>query len=460
MKKALFFILILLVLIPAIWVVVYKFEGAEPEVDIKLPSLYLKKTYEMTVKVTDAKTGLRNVSVSIVQQDKEEVLLEKTYETSGFMGLFSGAGAQTDSFIIPVESWKYGMADGEAVIRVEVSDLSWRGWNKGNLFFAEKKVVIDTKPPKVTVLSKRHNIERGGSGLVIYQIYEENIQSGVRVDDNYFPGHSGMFENKEIHVAFFALDHTQGPGSRMNVVAEDPAGNITTRGFHHYIRDKKFKTDVMNISDGFLDEKIPGFDVGAKEGSFSGEKETLLDKYLFINREIRKANVDKVLSVPADTDQKKHWEGRFLRLKGSQRRAGFADHRIYKFKGGEIDRSTHLGIDLASTAHAEVPAANTGRVTFTGDVGIFGKTVIIDHGFGLASLYSHLNDITVGEQDMVNIGEKIGYTGETGLAGGDHLHFSMIVHNVFVNPVEWWDPAWIKNNITSKIDSVKQIKEN
>ena len=460
MKKALFFILILLVLIPAVWVVDYKFEGAEPEVDIKLPSLYLKKTYEMAVNVTDAKTGLRNVSVSIVQQDKEKILLEKTYETSGFMGLFSDAGAQTDSFIIPVESWKYGMADGEAVIRVEVFDLSWRGWNKGNRFFAEKKVVIDTKPPKVTVLSKRHNVERGGSGLVIYQIYEENIQSGVRVDDNYFPGHSGMFENKEIHVAFFALDYTQGPGSRMNVVAEDPAGNITTRGFHHYIRDKKFKTDVMKISDGFLDEKIPGFDIGAKEGSFSGDNETLLDKYLFINREIRKENVDKVLSVPSDTDQNKHWEGRFLRLKGSQRRAGFADNRIYKFKGVEIDRSTHLGIDLASTAHAEVPAANTGRVIFTGDVGIFGKTVIIDHGFGLASLYSHLNDITVGDQDMVNIGEKIGYTGQTGLAGGDHLHFSMIVHNVFVNPVEWWDPAWIKNNITSKIDSVKQIKEN
>ena len=43
----------------------------------------------------------------------------------------------------------------------------------------------------------------------------------------------------------------------------------------------------------------------------------------------------------------------------------------------------------------------------------------------------------------------------SGLAGGDHLHYGMIVHNIFVNPVEWWDPAWIENNITAKIEAVK-----
>ncbi len=60
---------------------------------------------------------------------------------------------------------------------------------------------------------------------------------------------------------------------------------------------------------------------------------------------------------------------------------------------------------------------------------------------------------------MLAKGDIIGNTGMTGLVAGDHLHFSMIVHNVFVNPVEWWDPNWIKNNISGKIKSVKnQIK--
>ena len=104
-----------------------------------------------------------------------------------------------------------------------------------------------------------------------------------------------------------------------------------------------------------------------------------------------------------------------------------------------------------------VQAANSGRVILAEFVGIFGNTVIIDHGFGLASLYSHMSQISIKEGDMVKTGDDLGSTGVTGLAGGDHLHFSMIVHNVFVNPVEWWDDSWIKNNITSKIELVKQM---
>jgi murein DD-endopeptidase MepM/ murein hydrolase activator NlpD len=53
---------------------------------------------------------------------------------------------------------------------------------------------------------------------------------------------------------------------------------------------------------------------------------------------------------------------------------------------------------------------------------------------------------------MVEKGEMIGKTGITGLAGGDHLHFSTLIHQTYVNPVEWWDDMWIKNNVSDKID--------
>jgi len=457
MKKVVVSILLLAIIIPVIWILTYQFEGKEPVVDIKLPSLYLKKSYEMSLHVTDPKTGLRNIMVSIMQQGKEKVLLHKKYDSSGFLGLFSETKTLEASFIIPVESWKYGMTDGEAVIRIMVSDYSWRGWNKGNISYTEKKVIIDSKPPKVNVLTKRHNIERGGTGLVIYELFEENIKSGVKVGDNFFPGHAGLFENTNIYAVFFALDHMQGPGSQLSVVAEDIAGNITKRGFYYYIRDKKFKTDILNISDQFLERKMPDFDVGEKNGSFQGGKNPLLEKFLYINGELRKNNVETILSVPKITENKKYWDGRFLRLKGSAKRAGFADRRIYKYNGKEIDRAVHLGIDLASTSNAPVKAANSGRVIFAQFVGIFGNTVIIDHGFGLCSLYSHLNQISINKGDLLKRGDDIGVTGLTGLAGGDHLHFSMIVHNVFVNPVEWWDGSWIKNNITAKIEFVKQM---
>jgi murein DD-endopeptidase MepM/ murein hydrolase activator NlpD len=459
MKKIVLSLFFIAILIPLAWILFYKYEGAQPQVDVRLPSLYLKKSYEMSLMVRDKGTGLRKIQVSIMQKGNEKILLEKEYATSSILSLFSDKRVNEDSFVIPVESRKYGMNDGEALIRIMVKDFSWRGWNSGNLFYKEEKVIIDTKPPQVKVLTSQHNIAKGGAGLVIYNLFEEDVTSGVMVGKRFFPGHSGMFENKDIYAAFFALDDNQGPGTQIFVTASDLAGNSAKKGFHHYIRDKNFKTDTLNISDRFLESKMPDFDLGKMEDTFNRSKNPLLEKFLYINSHMRKENVTTILNVPEDTLGKMFWKGRFGRLAGAATRSSWADRRIYKYKGKEIDRAVHLGLDLASTANAKVTAANGGRVIMAQDVGIFGNTVIIDHGFGLASLYSHLNEIMVTVGDEVSKGDLIGRTGLTGLAGGDHLHFSMIVHNVFVNPVEWWDATWIKNNITSKIESVKQMEK-
>jgi murein DD-endopeptidase MepM/ murein hydrolase activator NlpD len=98
-----------------------------------------------------------------------------------------------------------------------------------------------------------------------------------------------------------------------------------------------------------------------------------------------------------------------------------------------------------------VPAANAGTVAFAEDLGIYGNCVIIDHGLGLQSLYGHLSQIDVKVGDTVTKGQIIGRTGTSGLAGGDHLHFDVLVSGQQVNPIEWWDPNWIKNNVTDKL---------
>lgn len=459
MKKVVLTLIFLGVIIPMAWILYYKYEGDMPQADISLPSQYLKKSYEMNLTAKDRGAGLRRVMVSLVQKGNEKVLLDKTYPPASIMSLFSDKKISQDHFVIPVESRKYGMNDGDAVIRILVTDYSWHGWNKGNRLYEERPVIIDTKPPQISILTQQHNLTRGGAGLVIYKVMEENIISGVMVGKNFFPGYSGMYKDPNIIAAFFALDHTQGPGTRIFVKAHDPAGNENRRGFHHYIRDKNFKADTLKISDRFLERKMPDFDLGPKEDEFLGTQNPLLNKFLYVNGELRQKNVETVLAVPAYTKAKLMWKGRFGRLAGAANRAGFADRRTYKYKGKEIDRATHLGVDLASTSNASVKAANHGRVIMTSDVGIFGNTVIIDHGFGLASLYSHLNEILVNPGDEVQKGDLIGKSGLTGLAGGDHLHLSIIVHNVFVNPVEWWDKNWIKNNITSKIEAVgSQLK--
>ncbi len=456
MKRAVLTLLLLGVVVPLGWLLYTKYEGDVPQVEISLPSKYLKKSYEMNLTVRDRGTGLRQVKVCLKQKDNEKVLLDKTYPPSSIASFFTDNKTLHDTFVIPVEARKYGMNDGDAVIGILVTDYAWHGWNKGNRFYEERPVIIDTKLPQIKVLTKQHNLSRGGSGLVIYKVLEDVLSSGVLVGENFYPGHSGMFDDPTVFACFFALDHTQGPGTRIAVRATDLAGNEAKRGFYHYIKDKNFRHDVLKISDRFLERKMPDIDLGAKEDTFALAKNPLLEKFLYVNGPLRQQNVETVLAYPADTVNEMMWQGRFGRLAGSARRARYADHRVYKYKGREIDRATHLGIDLASTANAPVGAANRGRVIMAKDVGIFGNTVIIDHGFGLASLYSHLNEMMVQEGDVVAKGDIIGRTGLTGLAGGDHLHLSIIVHNRFVNPVEWWDKNWIKNNITAKIDAVKQ----
>ena len=135
--------------------------------------------------------------------------------------------------------------------------------------------------------------------------------------------------------------------------------------------------------------------------------------------------------------------------------ARFGDRRAYFYKGHKVDDKVHLGVDLASLANAPVLAANNGKVIFADRLGIYGLAVVIDHGQGLESVYGHLSKIEVTLDQQVKKGQPIGLTGETGLAGGDHLHFAVMVQGIFVNPVEWWDPHWIADNVIKKLALVE-----
>jgi len=91
-------------------------------------------------------------------------------------------------------------------------------------------------------------------------------------------------------------------------------------------------------------------------------------------------------------------------------------------------------------------------VAFTGDLGLYGNAVIIDHGLGLFTLYGHMSQIDVKVGDAVAKRAILGNTGETGFAGGDHLHFGVYLDGVAVLPVEWWDAKWITDNVTPKLE--------
>jgi murein DD-endopeptidase MepM/ murein hydrolase activator NlpD len=437
----------------SIWFAIKRLEGQPPEFRWEGPICAMGASYTLRGLASDQKSGLKKLWIAIIQQGKEVILFDQTFPSKGFL---MGGAVRKQSVSMNIKASDLGLRDGEALLRVALWDYSCRGWWSGNRFYAEHKVVIDTKPPVIEVITHNHNLNQGGTGLAIYRVSEPIDTSGVQVGDRFFPGSSGLFPDSSVFVGFFALPHDKGSEAQLYVTATDRAGNTSRTGFSHFINTKTFRQDAIHISDAFLEKKMPEF------AGFLGmghPPASLLEKFLAVNRDLRQANHETIEDACQNSDAQLHWTGAFLRLPGSARRAGFAERRTYHYQGRAIDHQTHLGIDLASTAHSPVPAANSGRVAFAEELGIYGKTVIIDHGFGVFSLYGHLSRMQVTRDQMVSKGEIIGLTGSTGLAGGDHLHFSMLIHETFVNPVEWWDPAWIKHNITDKLARVNgQIK--
>lgn len=437
-----------LLIIPLVFLLIKRMEGGTPSVNLEMVSASIGAGRTLTLKVSDNQTGIKEVWVALLKDGQETVLLEKFFPSAN---IFSGGLVHEETFEVPVDPQARGIKDGKAVLRLVVRDHSFRKWGKGNQEYQEHDVIIDTRAPDISVLNRFLNMAQGGSGLVIYKLSEDCPRSGVMVGDDFYPGYGGQFKEPLIRVAFIALSHLQGVDTKMVVTATDFAGNDGRTGLQRHINARRFKKDTISLPDSFLNWKMPEFETQIAAGS----QNSILEKFLLVNRDLRRANYEEIKKIVSKTDAKLYWEGHFLRLPGSANRAGYADNRTYIYKGKKVDRQTHLGIDLASTQQSPVPAANSGKVVFADDLGIYGRTVIIDHGFGLFSMYSHLSSVDVSATDVVHRGDIIGKTGRTGMAGGDHLHFSMLVHHTFVNPVEWWDAQWIRNNILTKIESVQ-----
>jgi murein DD-endopeptidase MepM/ murein hydrolase activator NlpD len=187
-------------------------------------------------------------------------------------------------------------------------------------------------------------------------------------------------------------------------------------------------------------------DVGARQGSAK-------DLFIKVNRDIRKENEQKIKAVTQKTAASLLWSGPFNQLTNSKVEANFADARTYVYKNETIDQAYHLGFDLSVTKRYPVEAANSGVVGFVGDLGIYGNTVILDHGLGLATLYSHLSSIDVKPGEQIKKAQILGRTGETGLAVGDHLHYGVYLNGIAVLPLEWWDEKWLRDNVYPKLQS-------
>ncbi|AAC07601.1 M23 family metallopeptidase [Aquifex aeolicus] len=421
MKKKLIGILLVLVVIVALgfyFLVLTKPRVLNVE---EFSSIPRKKIVRLKIEHADKAQLLR---VLILQNGKEYVVYE---------------GKPMPEVLLEIHPKKLGLKEGEAEVVIELSRF---------YFLKEKYSIrshIDYTPPLVNVVFSPYAVMNGGSGAVRVSVSEESDLK-LSVKDLIFPFYKIAGNT---YFSLFGVPIDFSPSDSIKIIAKDKVGNESVVLVPVRIRQKHYPVYKIELK-GREKVLIP------KLSSLLGEeinKSNFIQAFKKVNEDLRRENEEKISEIGKKSEERIYWSGKFLQLKNSKVVSLYGEKRIYTYGGKQISTSYHWGYDLASVKNSPVEASNSGRVVFTGFLGIYGNTVIIDHGYGLMSIYSHLAEFRVKEGDIVKKGQIIGVTDTTGLAFGDHLHFGIMINGLPVNPIEWWDKKWIKNNILPAIQS-------
>jgi Peptidase family M23 len=430
--------------------------SAGPTIEIRQPGGFVGQasTLETMVETPDGKFS--RVTVTVEQNGKVFPVIdldEQTLVSPGAGGVVTRQGANQLYVMRPVGKRAIPeLQPGAARIVVRAARPALYGFRQIEST-ATKDVQVRLEQPRVAVLSMFHFINHGGSEFVVYRATPEDVQSGVRVGNKEYPGFpasgAGIAGDPALRVAFFALLYDQDLNTKIDVFARDPAGNEAVTPLDYRVFPKPYKKSRIEIDDRFLNRVVPAIASNVPDEDIPTDD--VLKGFLKINGDLRRKNNQYLRDLAKKTSPELFFKDVFQQLGNSQVEAEFADSRTYVYQGKEIDQQVHLGFDLAVTAQAPIAASQRGVILHASDLGIYGNCVVIDHGMGVQSLYGHLSSIDVKVGDTVEKGQQIGRSGLTGLAGGDHLHFTMLVGGEQVTPVDWWSAQWLQDRVLRKL---------
>ena len=434
------FILLLLVIGGGLGYGMYsnKLESDAPEFTMGKDISQLGRSTKIAASFSDNATGLREAKISVVQNHKQITLWEQKWPANN-----DGQGAvNVHEILLNLNAQELGLVQGPAVVMVEARDNSWRRWMRGNHLVEEIPVQVVLVPPRVSVLSKNIYINRGGVGVLVYRVNESVVKSGVKIDNEYYPGFAAWPDNPPLRICYFAYPDTLKQNTLVELIGEDSGNNTTHATLPVKVRWRDFKSDNIALSDSFLSTVAQRFSQIIPPDKTGSD----LDAFVWVNEEYRNQSSEMIKQATSYSEPHQLWRGAFLRPIGKVM-SNFIEKRLYTYQGKGVSTSTHYGLDLADVANTTIKASADGRVVFAQDAGIYGNCIVIDHGLNLFTLYAHLSSMEVNVGDNVTMGQRIGLSGSTGFSFGDHLHFSCMIGNTYVTPYEWWDSHWINDNV-------------
>jgi hypothetical protein len=334
------------------------------------------------------------------------------------------------------------LRDGQAKLILEAKS----GGLLGGTTHWERAVNVVTQPPTVSADSDQHYLYRGMADLATLNVSGAYTSAGVRIGTQTFRawpmpgGKPGMF-------SLFAFAWNMPADTVPVVYASNGAGaDVTTPLTVVFPKREQpvYTQHQIQVSDQFMQKVL-----GELDPNGSG---TPVERFKKVNSQMRQANNKTLADLRFKTADHFLWSQPFTRQAHSAAEATFADVRSYIYHGEKIDEQVHLGYDLAVTQHVGVEASNDGRVVWAAPLGIYGNCVVVDHGYGLQTIYGHMSRIDVHEGDTVKRGQAMGLSGMTGMAGGDHIHFAMQLDGVQIDAKEWWDAHWIQDHVARRVE--------
>ncbi len=429
-------IFLLLIVVP---LMAFTIVSSTPALTLPASVTSLGRSTPIAVQVSDPH-GIRHAVATVEQNGAVYQVWDATYPTHRLR--WKGGEPDTTLSFNAGSKTAPQLKDGKARLIVEATSNDFRGKTAR----VEREVMVITHPPSVSVDSDQHYLYLGMADLATFNVSGFATETGVKVGDQKFRAWP-MPGGKPGFFSLFAFAWNMPAGTPPLVYAADPAGNEVTGQLLFQFPQKeqpKYRTRDLQLDDKFIQKVVNELDPNG-----SGD---MVERFVRINSEMRKANNKTLSDLRLKTADKFLWSQPFRQQTNSKVEANFADVRNYIYQGKKIDQQVHLGYDLSITQHVGVEATNDGSVVYAAPLGIYGNCIVVDHGYGLQSIYGHLSEIDVHEGDMVKQSQIMGKSGMTGMAGGDHIHFSMQLEGIQIDPKEWWDAHWIKDHIAKRVD--------
>lgn len=419
------------------------FEREDPKVTISQDG-YWNFQEPIHVSVEDT-SGLKSFKATLATPHEEWVVVEENTPSHEMKKTFE---------VLPPKGVRHVDANS-VVLKIEATDNSLWGLFMGNTFKHEYTLVIDQRRPVLSIIANSYKIQKGGTAIVVFKAEDANLES-IKIQTSFGKSFIPQPFIKAGYYASLVAWPAQEQGFSATVVVRDRAGNESRSAIPFRLKDHLYKVSNIELSDQFLDGKIAEL---ANTYEQTAGVDDRLQQFSIINEKVRGDNesiIHKITSKVSNTMISDFNPHPFYPLVNGQKVADFADHRIYSYKGKEnVSNAYHMGLDLASIHMGPITSSNAGKVVFAQSNGIYGNVPIVDHGFGLYTLYGHCSEVNVQEGDSVAAGQEIAKTGLSGYAMGDHLHFGILVQGIEVRPEEWMDSKWIADNITSVVEEAK-----